>query len=140
MSENRKIVERAWQVMMSKNTDSLHEILNQDVDFSMPGGLKLKGVEAFRGMLQMWFVAFPDLRVEIRETVEQGDTIAVRLWVRGTHTGPLHGPEGTIPATGKEVVWDSVDWVKVRDGKVASWNVYEDQLSFLMQLGLAPGK
>jgi predicted ester cyclase len=68
------------------------------------------------------------------------NTIAVRLFVRGTHTGPLNGPDGTIPATGREVVWDSVDWVKIENGKIASWNVYEDGMAFMAQLGLLPPK
>jgi len=135
---NRQIVDHAWKLMMSGKLDGLEDILDRDCEFGMSGGIRARGVAGFRAMLQMWLKAFPDLRHEVRETVEQGDTIAVRLFVRGTHTGPLESPQGTIPATGKSVTWDSVDWVKIRAGKIASWTVYEDQMAFLAQLGLAP--
>lgn len=136
MGENRKVVERVWEIMMSRSFDRIGEVLSPDIEFAMPGGIKLRGIDAFRGMLAGWLEAFPDMRMEIRETVEQADTIAVRLFVRGTHTGPLRSPEGTIPATGREVVWDSVDWVKVSGGKVTAWNVYEDSMAMMKQLGL----
>ena len=138
MSQHRALIDRIWSIMESKKLDALGDVLAPDCEFGMSGGIRASGVDAFRGMLQMWLTAFPDLRHEIRETVEQGDTIAVRLFVRGTHTGPMHAPDGTIPATGKEVVWDSVDWVKIKNGKIVSWNVYEDQMAFMAQLGLVP--
>src|SRR5438045_4045601 len=106
MGDHRKLIERVWGIMQSRKLDGLGDVLTPDCEFGMSGGVRASGVDAFRSMLQMWLTAFPDLRHEIRETVEQGDTIAVRLFVRGTHTGPLNGPDGTIPATGREVVWD----------------------------------
>ena len=40
---------------------------------------------------------------------ENGDT-AINEWtISGTQTGPLEGPEGTIPATGKGITVRGVD-------------------------------
>jgi steroid delta-isomerase-like uncharacterized protein len=140
MSDHRRLIDRAWEIMQSKRLDQLGDVLAADCEFGMSNGFRTRGIAGFRSMLETWLTAFPDLRHEVRETVEQGETIAVRLFVRGTHTGPFHGPEGTIPATGREVVWDSVDWVKIANGKIASWSVYEDGMAFLAQLGVLPAK
>jgi predicted ester cyclase len=82
----------------------------------------------------------PDLRHDVKSHVEQGDTIAIELEVTGTHTGPMHTPQGTVPATGKRVAWQSCDWVRVREGKIVSWHVYHDPTAFYAALGLAPGR
>jgi ketosteroid isomerase-like protein len=52
--------------------------------------------------------------------------------------GELRGPQGDIPATGRPVLWESADYLRVRDGKIASWHVYTDTMAMLVQLGLAP--
>jgi len=48
-------------------------------------------------------------------------------------------PFGELAATGKRVRWESVEIVRVRDGKIASWRSYFDQLEALTALGVAPG-
>jgi predicted ester cyclase len=90
-------------------------------------------------MLVGWRTAFPNLRHEVVDVVESGDTVAVELVVKGTHEGAMMMPDGNeIPATGREFVWESVEWIKLRDGKIASWRVYQDMVPFLTTLGLMP--
>jgi len=100
---------------------------------------ELRGRDAVRMMLQGWRSAFPDIRHEVEDVVEDGDTVAVQLRVMGTHQGAMRLPDGhEIQPTGREVVWESVDWTKVADGKIASWRVYQDNVPFLTALGLLP--
>jgi ketosteroid isomerase-like protein len=48
-------------------------------------------------------------------------------------------PDGQeVPPTGREMVWESVDWIKLRDGRLVSWRVYQDNVPFLTALGLLP--
>jgi ketosteroid isomerase-like protein len=60
------------------------------------------------------------------------------LTFTGTHTGTFRTAQGDIPATGRPVVIESVDVITLRDGKIASWHTYFDQMAFLAQLGLPP--
>ena len=64
---------------------------------------------------------------------------AVKLTITGTHDGPLRGPGGEIPATGRPMEIHSSTHVAVRDGLVTSWRVYFDPNEMLGQLGLLPG-
>jgi ketosteroid isomerase-like protein len=105
--------------------------------FRMPG-MSFKGAAALQQMLGAYLAAFPDLRHHVRHSVESGDTIALELEVTGTHTGAMQTPQGTFPATGKKVLWDSCDVVRVRDGKIASWHVYHDTVPFLTAMGVIP--
>jgi len=78
-----------------------------------------------------------DLQHHARHHVENNDTIALDLEVSGTHTGPMHTPTATIPPTGRRVVWDSCDYVRVRGGKIVARHVYHDPAPFFAALGLA---
>jgi predicted ester cyclase len=104
---------------------------------STPGTV-LRGRDALLGMLSAYRTAFPDLRHDVLPHVESDNTIAIELRVSGTHTGPMQMPQGTVPATGKHVVWDSCDYIRVRGGKVHTWHVYHDSVAFLTALGLLP--
>ena len=64
--------------------------------------------------------AFPDLSVEIHDQVAEGDKVTTRKTIRGTHRGELFG----IPPTGKRVVIDVIDIVRLADGRYAEhWGV-----------------
>jgi hypothetical protein len=39
---------------------------------------------------------------------------------RGTHTGPLHGPGGEVPPTGKSLALPFCSTLRVTDGKIVS--------------------
>ncbi len=77
----------------------------------------------------------PDLQCPVEEVVAEGDYVAGRFSLRGTHTGTLLG----IPATGKRV--DVGAMVIARfDGAgkwVEDWACW-DQLGLLRQLGAIP--
>lgn len=85
-----------------------------------------------------YLTAFPDGRFDVRHSHEAGDTIIVEGVYRGTQTGPLEGPGGTIPPTGRELAVPYCDVLRVRDGKLVEHRVYWDQATFMAQLGLAP--
>ncbi len=76
--------------------------------------------------------AFPDLHFTIEELVAEGDTVAGRLTMSGTHQGPLMG----IPPTGRSVRQDHMHFVRFRDGKaIEHWGV-RDELGMMQQLGV----
>jgi predicted ester cyclase len=134
---HHNLVERLWQAMENGTEEQLASVVTPDVEFRMPGAT-MRGLQELWGLRQGWWTAFPDLKHEIIQYVENGDTFACELHVKGTHSGPMQTPQGTIAATGKRVVFESCDYIRFRDGKVSSWHAYTDMLSFQHQLGLLP--
>ena len=65
-----------------------------------------------------------------------GDAVIVEGRFVGTHTGPLAGPDGDIEPTGASVDLRFADVSRVRDGRIASYHTYYDQLGMLEQLGV----
>jgi hypothetical protein len=69
---------------------------------------------------------------EIEELVGEGDIVAGRLTVSGTHEGSLMSE----PPTGRSVRNSHMHFVRFRDGKaVEHWGVRDD-LGMMRQLGL----
>jgi steroid delta-isomerase-like uncharacterized protein len=138
MGQAKALVDRLWVALETQRFEILGEICSPESAIVMPGGIRLRGVDQLAQLLGAYTAAFPDLRHEVVDFVEAEDKIALELRISGTHTGTMQTPNGPIPATGRQVVWESVDFVTVAGGKIASWHAYYDQLAFLAQLGLLP--
>jgi steroid delta-isomerase-like uncharacterized protein len=138
MGQARHVIDQWWSLFEAGRLADAALLCQPDVEVTLPGGMRLHGPDAVSEMLGTFREAFPDIRHEILDVVEAGDKIAVELAVKGTHTGTFRTPQGDIPATGRAVVWESVDMITLRDGKIVSWHTYFDQMAFLAQLGLLP--
>jgi len=81
-----------------------------------------------------FYSAFPDVHVTIDDMVVEGERVAVRFTLGGTHKGEFMG----VPPTSKKVTIGEIGIIRVAGGKfVESWMRY-DTLGFMQQLGLAP--
>ncbi len=75
--------------------------------------------------------AFPDVTIEIEDIVAEGDRIAFRSTMRGTHQGEFLD----ITPTGRKVIFSLLDVVRVEDGRfVEQWGG-PDIYDLLQQLG-----
>jgi steroid delta-isomerase-like uncharacterized protein len=80
--------------------------------------------------------AFPDLHFEVHEIVAEGDVVATRSTMTGTHEGRFAlGPLGDVPPTGRRVEVPHMHFFRYRDGRVVDmWHVW-DTLKLMRQLG-----
>jgi steroid delta-isomerase-like uncharacterized protein len=93
----------------------------------------LKGTAAWKGFVQAFLTAFPDLHFTMEDQVVAGEKVVHRWHCTGTHTGPL----GPVPSTGKKISIDGLIVDRVVDGKVAErWEQFDGTL-MMQQLGLA---
>jgi steroid delta-isomerase-like uncharacterized protein len=93
----------------------------------------LKGTSAWKGFVQVFLTAFPDLHFTMEDQVVTGDKVAHRWHCTGTHTGPM----GPVPPTGNKISIDGLIVDRVVDGKVAErWEQFDGTL-MMQQLGLA---
>ena len=64
--------------------------------------------------------------------IAEGDQVAARWSMRGTHLGDMPG----LPATGKRAEWTGISICRLRGGKLVEEAGEENALSFLQQLGV----
>jgi steroid delta-isomerase-like uncharacterized protein len=97
---------------------------------------RLEGVEDIIQAMQGWKEAMPDVTGTVNNAVASGDTVVLEVTWKGTQTGPLRGPSGTIEPTGKEQATRSGWVMNFEGGKLKESRNYFDMLSFLQQLGV----
>jgi predicted ester cyclase len=134
MGKLTEIMDEAWKITEAQEWDRLGEVMHPTTEFVMPGA-SLRGPEEFKALCQSWWSAFPDLKHTVMAEIETGDTYACELRMKGTHTGTMRTPGGDIPATGKRIDMGSADYVRFKDGKIASWHAYPDMMGLMAQLG-----
>ena len=82
----------------------------------------------------MFRAAFPDLHVTIDDLVAEGEMVAVRATMTGTHQGELMG----MPPTGKQVNFQFISIEHLRGGKVVERWEQADMMGMMQQLGMGP--
>jgi predicted ester cyclase len=111
------------------------EIVSEDfVDHTNPPDMQ-RGREGHRAILALFHGSFPGLKFEIDDLFICGDRAAMRLTMRGTHTGEFFG----IPATGRDVIVEGTHILRLSEGQVAEHWGTNDDLGMMRQLGVVPG-
>jgi steroid delta-isomerase-like uncharacterized protein len=95
----------------------------------------LVGPEALKGLIASFRTAFPDLHLHVEDIFAQGDRVAQRSLIHGTHKGMF---AGRIPPTGKEAKFETIFIFRVANGKLAEEWTEQDTLGFLQQIGVIP--
>lgn len=97
-------------------------------------------IEHMRAVLQGLRTAFPDLHMELHDILAEGDIVAFRVTMTGTHTGLLTvGPGPQVPPTGRKISVPHMYFVRIVNGKVTDlWHVWNTLLQ-VQQLGLMAG-
>ena len=135
VEENKALFRRTYEELLNRgDLDVADELVaTMFINHEAPPG-RDRGPESMRGLATMLRTAFPDLHFEIEDMVAEGDMVAGRLTMSGTHEGPLMG----TPPTGRSVRQDQMHFVRFRDGKgVEHWGVRDD-LGMMQQLGVIP--
>lgn len=111
---------RRWfqQVWNERRDDTIDELVTAESVCHADDG-PMRGPAEFRERMHGPFLAaFPDLRVEVEATIQQGDQVVVRWTAAGTHTGDGLG----FPATGQPASFRGMTWIRTCDDRmVEAW-------------------
>jgi predicted ester cyclase len=90
-----------------------------------------QGIEGAKAAHQIMLAGFPDYQTVIDDLIAEGDKVAARITMSGTHTGSFMG----IPPTGKFISFTGMYIARIADGKIIEHWGEEDSVSLLQQLG-----
>ena len=99
---------------------------------------RIQGADEVVQALQGWKQAMPDAKGTVANAVASGNTATLEITWEGTQTGPLAGPGGTIPASGKRQVTRAAFIATVEGDRIKESHHYFDMMALLQQLGAAP--
>ena len=124
------IVRAFYEPFRTGDTSTYDEVLAEDwTDLPLAPGQE-QGPAGMAAQIALFRHAMPDYTVEHQDVIVQGDKVAVRNTVSGTHQGAFMGLE----PTGKRVEMRTMDVHQVRDGKIiTTWHL-EDFAGLMGQL------
>jgi steroid delta-isomerase-like uncharacterized protein len=138
MHEVKDTTDRFVAAFNAHDEHALNALHADDIKFNAPGGFKATSGKDATAYAATWLKAFPDGKMKVRSEITSGPWVVQEVVMEGTHTAPLEGPNGPIPATHKKVVSYGVQLLRVENGKIAETRIYFDQLDQMSQLGLIP--
>jgi len=134
------IVEKFFNSISNRDVDTAMSLLTDDhVSHDHGTGMVMTGIEENRADMENWLSMMSDMKVEILNSVESGNCVAVELRMTGVNTGELMMPDGTkVPATGKSVEMHGCNVIEFDGEKMSKSTQYYSMMSMMAQLGLMP--
>jgi steroid delta-isomerase-like uncharacterized protein len=138
-TRNKATVRRLHDAMNSGDMEliskTIDEVVEPDVRIDTPLPIDATGAQALKQVWATLLRAYPDLHVAVEDLIAEGDKVACRNVVTGTHQGEYMG----VPPTGRSVTYDEMFVFRFTDGRIAeTWGVV-DVLAQMRALGAIPG-
>lgn len=132
--ENRALIHRWFEEVWNKGrAEAIDELFADDGianGLADESGEPLRGPSGFKPFFQKFREAFPNIEVIVEDTIAEGDKVAARCRVRGTHKGASLG----VAATNNEIEFTGITIARIKDGKIVeAWNNF-DFLSMSRQI------
>ena len=131
IEENKNIVRRYQEIYNSNNLDALLEVVSENLLTPRIMAGVPHGIEGAKAAHRIMLDGCPDYQTVIEDLFAEGDKVAARVTITGTHTGVLMG----VPPTGKKIVFTGIYICRISNGKVVEHWGEEDGVSLLAQLG-----
>ena len=126
--ENKDIARKVYEIIATGNLDLAEEIVDPDAPDNERPSLteehaQPRLIETFREFAADAHAAFPDMQITVEDMITEGDRVAARVSMRGTHQGEFQG----IAATGRRVQVRAMDMFRIADGKIVEhWGHGDD--------------
>jgi predicted ester cyclase len=136
LEENKSIVCYIMADLFNQGDLSLADkfIAPEFLDHSAPSGMNNRGPGPLSQIVMTLRMAFPDLHYILEEIVAEGEMVAARVTMSGTHLRPFLD----LSPTGRSVRMCEMHFFRIKDGKaIEHWEIRDD-LGLMQQLGVIP--
>ncbi|MBV0925695.1 ester cyclase [Halomicroarcula limicola] len=131
LAENKELARRfPEEVATAGDVELIDELCAPDVVDHSPLG-EVSGREELKAQMAGIREAFEGFSATVEDVVAEGDTVAMRVALRGKHVGEFLG----IEPTGKDVAIDNMVFTRIEDGRIAERWVQPDLLGLMRQVG-----
>ncbi len=131
----KAVVRRNTEEVQSRgNFDVFEEIFADDFLDHTPQPNRTPDKDGARSLYHALRAAFPDFHADIHWQAADGDLVTTYKTYHGTHQGEFLG----VPQTGRKIRFETVDAMRVRNGKITEhWGV-ANLYSLMQQLSAPP--
>ena len=100
----------------------------------------VRGLEPLKQMTKGMHAAMSGFAITVDDLVGEGDTVAARWTMSGTHTGPFPLPNGTTaPGSGRRFSVAGMSFCRLANGKLIEERTEVNWMGMMSQLGVVPG-
>ncbi|TAL02495.1 MAG: ester cyclase [Verrucomicrobia bacterium] len=132
---NKLIMLRFTEFINTASEKLAVELISPDAVFHVPGRPEpMRGPAGYLAIIGMTRGGFPDIQWTLEETIAEGDKVAARFTMRGTHQGAFFG----VPPTGKKIVVQAMNFYRLTGGQFVEERGQPDLLGLLQQIGAVP--
>jgi steroid delta-isomerase-like uncharacterized protein len=134
--DTNKLVMRRFTEFINTASEKLaSELIAPDAIFHVPGRSEpMRGPAGYLAIIGMMRGGFPDIQWTLEEMIAEGDKVAARFTMRGTHSGTFLG----VPPTGKAIAVQAMNIYRLREGHFIEEHGQPDMLGLLQQIGAVP--
>ena len=139
LEENKAVIRRQEQALNAGRVDAGLDLFTDPVLYNGQP-ISPQVIQQLRTIL---WSAVPDVRWELEQMIAEGEWVAVRWTMRGTHTGDfVHPTMGSAPASGNAIVVTYLDHYRIVGGQIGEVWEMRDGLTLQQQFGVsvAPGQ
>jgi len=134
LEDNKQLVRRLCDVFNTGNLNVIDEVATEDFVLHHATDRDIAPREMYKQTFIMSRHAFPDMCLVIDDIFAEGDKVACRWTLSGTHQGEYQG----IPPTNNKVVVSGNNIFRIANGKVAEIWSRSNTLGMMQQLGVIP--
>ncbi len=133
--KNEHVMRRFVEFINTASEKLAAELISPDAIFHVPGRSEpMRGPAGYLAIIGMMRSGFPDVQWRLEETISEGDKVAARFTMRGTHLGTFFG----VPPTGKPIEVQAMNFYRLSDGQFVEERGQPDLLGLLQQIGAVP--
>lgn len=126
----RRLIDEVWH---KRNFAVVDDLIAPSHTHNDPNAVGLgNGCEGYKALIKLYTNAFPDLHITLEQIVTQGEVVATRWTMTGTHRGELCG----VAPTEKRVSVPGMTMTRVSGGKIVDTRTVWDALGLMQQLGV----
>ena len=135
--EDKEIMNRFVEFINTASEQLARELISPDAIFHVPGQPEpMHGPAGYLALIGMMRSGFPDIQWILEDSVADGDKVAARFIMHGTHQGVFLG----VPPTGKSIKVQAMNFYRLSNGQIVEEYGQPDMLGLLQQIGAMPAK
>jgi steroid delta-isomerase-like uncharacterized protein len=134
-NKNAEFMKIFVEFINSASEKLAHELVSPDAIFHVPGRPEpMVGPAGYLMIIGMMRAGFPDIQWTLEEQISEGERVAARFTMRGTHRGQFMG----VPPTEKTISVQALNIYHLTNGQIIKEYGSPDMLGLLTQIGALP--
>ncbi len=113
--DSKRFMQRFVEFINTASERLAEELIAPDAVFHVPGRAEaMRGPAGYLAIIGMMRGGFPDIQWTLEQLITEGDMLAARFTMRGTHKGDFFG----VPPSGRPIQVQAMNFYRIAGGTI----------------------